>query len=227
MTSSEPDGNAGQITPVDFWFDPLCPWAWMSSRWILQVQMVRPIAPRFHVMSLSILNAGRDLPEDYRKMMDAGWGPVRVCTAAEQKYGNEILLPLYTAMGRRIHHRKSGLTTEMLTESLEEVGLPTELADAAGSTDYDEALYASHHAGMDPVGMDVGTPTLHVPGEDGKTIAFFGPVVTPAPRGEAAGRLWDGVLLVAGTEGFYEIKRTRDVGPVFHPEDDPEGPDQS
>jgi hypothetical protein len=208
-------GGTGDRTPVDFWFDPLCPWAWMSSRWLLEVEKVRPIAPSFHVMSLAYLNSDKDIPEEYRKMLEPAWGPVRVAIAAEAKFGNDILRPLYTAMGTRIHLQQQRDIPAVIDDALAEVGLPAELAAAATSGDYDTALRASHAAGMDPVGMEVGTPVVHVPGADGERIAFFGPVVTPAPKGEAAGRLWDGVTLVAGTDGFFELKRTRDREPVF------------
>ena len=201
---------------VDMWFDPRCPWAWITSRWLLEVEKVRPVEVRFHVMSLSVLNEGREnLPERYREGLAKGWGPVRVAIAAEQKYGTEVLRDVYTALGTRAHLQKRELDRDALVEALTELGLDPALADAADSTEYDEALRASHDAGMAPVGLDVGTPVIHAPGPDGRQIAFFGPVVTPAPKGEAAGRFWDGVLLVAGTPGFYEIKRTRDVRPSF------------
>jgi 2-hydroxychromene-2-carboxylate isomerase len=195
---------------ADFWFDPICPWAWIASRWMVEVEAVRDVDVRWHVMSLAVLNEGRDVPEDYRAAMEAAWGPVRVCVAAEQEHGGDVLLPLYTALGTRYHHEKAPKDRETILAALTEVGLPPTLADAATSTDYDAALKESHHAGMDAVGMDVGTPVVHVEG-----VAFFGPVVSPIPRGEAAGRLWDGVLLVAGTDGFYELKRTRDRPPIF------------
>lgn len=200
---------------VDMWFDPMCPWAWLTSRWLLAVEQVRPVDVRFHVMSLSVLNQGRDLPADYQAMMDKGWGPVRVCIAAAQRYGDPVLRDLYNAVGTRIHLGKEEVGQAVCTDALADLGLDPALAEAAGSTAYDEALRASHDAGMKPVGLDVGTPTIHATGPDGAPVAFFGPVVTPAPTGEAAGRLWDGVLLVAGTPGFYELKRTRDQSPSF------------
>ncbi len=195
---------------VDFWFDPLCPWAWITSRWVLEVQKLRPIEPHWHVMSLAYLNADKDLPEEYRKMLSTAWGPVRVCMAAAQKCGDEVLGSLYTAMGRRFHLEGKPRERAAIVEALEEAGLPVELADAMDDPSYDEAVKVSHHLGMDQVGFEVGTPVISVNG-----VAFFGPVVTPAPKGEAAAKLWDGVLLVAGTDGFFELKRTRDRSPSF------------
>jgi predicted DsbA family dithiol-disulfide isomerase len=197
-------------TPVDFWFDPICPWAWMSSRWLLEVEKVRPIKPTFHVMSLAYLNEDKDLPDDYREMLKTAWGPVRVAIAAAQAEGDDVLLPLYTALGNRFHLEGKPKDRATVVEALEEVGLPTTLADAMDTDEYDDDLRKSHHAGMDQVGMDVGTPVISV-----ENVAFFGPVVTPAPKGEDAGKLWDGVVLVAGTPGFYELKRSRDKGPDF------------
>jgi protein-disulfide isomerase-like protein with CxxC motif len=195
---------------ADFWFDPMCPWAWISSRWMLEVEQVRDVQVRWHVMSLSYLNEGRDMPESYRMAMDAGWGPVRVLIAAAAAHGDGVLLPLYTALGTRFHHEKKPKDRATVEEALAEVGLPLDLADAMTSTAFDDELKKSHHAGMDQVGMDVGTPVISVDG-----VAFFGPVVSPIPRGEAAGRLWDGVLLVAGTDGFFELKRSRTRDPIF------------
>lgn len=200
---------------VDMWFDPACPWAWVTSRWLLEVEKVRPVDVSFHVMSLSVLNQGRELPEQYAEAMERAWGPVRVCVAAAQRYGEKVLRDLYTALGNRIHLQRQELGRELCAAALADAGLDPALAEAADSTEFDPALRASHHTGMDPVGFDVGTPVIHAPGPDGRRVAFFGPVVTPAPKGEAAGRLWDGVLLVAGTPGFYELKRTREVGPSF------------
>lgn len=201
---------------ADFWFDPVCPWAWMTSRWMLEVEQVRDVQVHWNVMSLSVLNEGRDLPEKYLELMQKAWGPVRVIIAAQLAHGDEVVLPLYTAMGNRIHLQQRGDDlANVIVEALAEVGLPAELADAATSTEVDDALRASHQRGISLVGEDVGTPVIAVPGDNGEQIAFFGPVVTPAPKGEAAGRLWDGVLLVGSTPGFYEIKRTRTQGPIF------------
>lgn len=203
-------GSSGAKVTVDFWFDPVCPWAWIASRWIHEVERVRPIEPRWHVMSLSVLNEGRDLPEQYRTLMGQAWGPVRTCIAAESKYGPEVLGRLYTELGSRFHHENAPKDESTLRAALTAAGLDPELARVAGSQEYDEELRASHQNGMDRVGYEVGTPVISVDG-----VAFFGPVVSPIPRGEAAGRLWDGVLLVAGTDGFYELKRTRDRPPIF------------
>ncbi len=192
------------------WFDPICPWAWMTSRWMLEVEKVRPVSVEWHVMSLSYLNEGRDLSADYADLMARSWGPVRVVTAAREQHGDDVVLGLYTALGNRIHLGGEKDFDAVISAALAEVGLPAELAAAAHSTEFDQALKKSHHAGMDQVGMDVGTPVISVEG-----VAFFGPVVTPAPKAEAAGRLWDGVVLVAGTEGFYELKRSRTIGPIF------------
>ncbi|HEY2126204.1 MAG TPA: DsbA family protein [Streptosporangiaceae bacterium] len=200
-----------ELTPVDFWFDPLCPWAWITSRWMLEVQQVRPVQVRWHVMSLAVLNEGKtDLPERYAELMKQAWGPVRVVVAAEQRFGPEVIGPLYTALGTRFHQEKLPRDRATVEAALAEAGLPTDLADAMESTEYDEALRASHADGIERVGYEVGTPILSMNG-----TSIFGPVITPIPRGEAAAKLWDGVNLVTQTDGFFELKRSRTRDPIF------------
>lgn len=192
------------------WFDPTCPWAWMTSRWLTEVERVRGITVTWWVMSLSMLNEGRDLDPGYRALMDDSWGPSRVISAAARDHGPSVIKPLYDAMGTRFHPGRMKDRAQVIAESLAEVGLPAQLARYADTDEIDPVLRESHQRGLDLVGEDVGTPIVAIDG-----VAFFGPVVSPAPTGEAAGRLWDGCLLVAGTPGFFELKRTRTVGPIF------------
>ena len=193
------------MTHADFWFDPKCPFAWITSRWMLEVEKVRDIHVDWHVMSLGYLNQDKDIPDAYREMLKPAWGPVRVLIAAAQQHGDDVLLPLYTAMGTRIHHEKQPIDRDLIVASLEEVGLSTDLADAMDSTEYDEEVKKSHHRGMDQVGDEVGTPTIAING-----AAFFGPVISKAPRGEEAGRLWDACVTLSAYPHFYELKRARD-----------------
>jgi 2-hydroxychromene-2-carboxylate isomerase len=195
---------------VDLWVDPACPWAWITSRWLLEAAAVRDLDVKFHVMSLAVLNENRDLAPEYTEFMRTAYRPVRVLIAAEERHGNDVVEPLYSAMGTRRHVRQEKDWDDVISKSLADVGLEADLAAAADGTEFDARLRLSHAEGMDPVGYDVGTPVIHV-----DDIAFFGPVVTPAPKGEAAGRLFDGVMMVAGTPGFYEIKRSRIADPSF------------
>ena len=196
---------------VDLWVDPICPWAWITSRWLLETAKVRDVDLRFHTMSLAVLNDGRELSSDYVDLMVRAWGPVRVMTAVEERYGNEKLEPFYSAFGQRYHvGNQSDDLLAIARDALSDVGLDESLIGAAVTDEFDNDLRVSHFAGMNPVGFDVGTPVIHV-----GDVAFFGPVVTPAPKGEAAGILFDGVVAVASTPGFYELKRTRNEGPTF------------
>jgi 2-hydroxychromene-2-carboxylate isomerase len=202
------------LEQVQFWFDPLCPWAWITSRWMHQVEKVRPVQTEWRIMSLAYLNViqheGEGFTEEYLARMSTAWGPVRVCAAAAAEKGDAVLGDLYTAIGTRFHIEKRRDDPKVFPESLEEVGLPASLSQAAESTEFDDAIKKSHHEAFDQVGIDVGTPVIRVRGN-----AFFGPVVTPAPKGEAAGKLWDGFVLIAETDGVFEIKRSRDRRPTF------------
>lgn len=195
---------------AEFWFDPMCPWAWMTSRWMIEVEKVRPVDVSWNIMSLSYLNQGRELSAEYAELMKKGWSMVRVVAAAKQAHGDEVTLPLYTALGNRIHLEKNSNFDEVIDQALAEVGLPAELADAKNTDAYDKLFMDSHDRAINLVGDDVGTPVVSV-----NDVAFFGPVVSPAPKGEAAGRLWDGAVAVAGTDGFFELKRTRTRDPIF------------
>jgi 2-hydroxychromene-2-carboxylate isomerase len=197
-------------TDVDFWFDPVCPWAWITSRWMLEVEQVRSVRTRWHLMSLAVLHEGDDLPEAYAQTMRDALSLVRVVMAARQAHGPQVVLPMYTALGTRIHQERANRDRDTVETALTEVGLPADLADAMTSSSYDEAVRESHQAAMNRVGEGVGTPVISVDGH-----AIFGPVVSPIPRGEAAGRLWDGVQLCLGVDGFFELKRSRTRDPVF------------
>ncbi len=197
-------------TKAEFWFDPVCPWAWMTSRWILEVEKVRDIEVSWNLFSLAHLNRDKELSDEYKKGLIRSWQCTRVIAAAQKANGVEITLPLYTAISSRIHLQKQEVNQALFEAALEEVGLDKSLAVAMNDESFNAAIIESHERGIKLVGNDVGTPIISVEG-----AAFFGPVISPAPKGEEAGKLWDGVVGVASYPGFFEIKRSRTVGPIF------------
>lgn len=197
-------------TDVDFWFDPTCPWAWMASRWMLEVEKVRDVRTTFHVMSLSVLNEGRDLPEGYQAAMERAWVPARSALLVEQRHGSEKLREFYTEIGTRFHPGGEPVSVDTVRAALEAVGADADIVDVAQTDAVDADLRRSHHEGMDPVGDEVGTPVIRVNG-----MSLFGPVISPAPKGEAAGDLFDGFVKITAYPGFFELKRTRTVDPIF------------
>jgi len=195
---------------ADFWFDPLCPFAWITSRWIGEVEGVRDIETEWHVMSLAVLNEGRDLEPGYRESMDNAWGMVRVIIAAQEQHGEGTVKALYDAMGTLIHEQGEKDRDVVISKALAECGLPASLAGAATTDAYDPQLRASHEEGISLVGQDVGTPVVAFNG-----TAFFGPVLTRIPRGEEAGKLWDATTAIASFPHFFELKRSRTERPEF------------
>ncbi|MBN0046908.1 DsbA family protein [Streptomyces actuosus] len=204
MTHSSP-------TRVDFFFDAACPFAWITSRWLLEVERHRPLDLRFRPMSLYLHNLGNELPDWYRELVDKSIGPVRVAVAAAEQYGEKVLRDLYTAIGTRIHERKQQDHDAVIVESLTELGLPAGLAAAAHDPSHDAAVRAAHDAGTEPdSGGYVGTPTLHVDG-----TVWFGPVLRAVPRGARAAELFDSFRVLATDPEFFELKRTRTGGLSF------------
>lgn len=193
---------------VDFWFDPLCPWAWMTSRWMEEVERIRDVEVQWRIISLGILNED-NAENQHRGHAESMW-LVRVVEAAAQSHGEQYYKKLYDEMGTRRHPGGVEDLERIIRESLEAVGLPAELARAKDSAEYDDAIRTSTEAAQEMAGQDIGTPCIAVNG-----TGFFGPVFTPAPRGEQAGTIWDGALALASYPGFYEIKRGREQGPDF------------
>lgn len=209
---TSPDGRRerAESTVVDVWFDPICPWAWRTSRWMLEVERVRAVKTIFHVMSLAVLAGGRELPAEYECRIDAAWAPARVALAVERHYGQEQLAAFYTAIGTRFHSRREPRSRETIEAALAEVGLSPQMADLGYTGDNDDDLRASHHAGMDPLGDDAAPPVIHLGG-----VGWIGPVLTPGPTGQDAGGVFDAVRRLTSFPGFYGLTRTRSARPTF------------
>jgi hypothetical protein len=206
-------------TSVDFWFDPVCPWTWLTSRWMLEVRRIRPVDITWHVMSLAVLNERRleQLTPQNRELMGKAWAPVRVLMAAQETFGSGVLEPLYTALGTQYFLLDQPKTLTTIRAALREAGLPQHLAEVGDTTRYDGILRCSHRKGIDLVGQEVGSPIIAIPESSAgaRKFAFFGPVVNPTPTGDLAARLWDNLLAIVAVPGFYEIKRTRTLDPIF------------
>lgn len=193
------------MTHVHFWFDPSCSFSWVTARWMMRVAEVRPVTPHWHLMSLAVLHEGREVSEGYRAFLRTAWGPVRVLAAAGAEHGDEVVLPLYTAMATRFYNEAQPRDDATVSAALAATGLPAALVGAMDSDVYDDRVRSSHQRAVDLVGSDVGTPTVGI-GDTG----FFGPVLTRCPEADEAGRVWDAVVALAGCRDFHELKRTRD-----------------
>jgi len=195
---------------VDMWFDPICPFAWITSRWLLEAAAVRDLEVTWNIMSLAQLNKDREMDDAHKAAFTRSWDAVRLVAAVKEKHGNDAVIALYNAMGTRIHLKKEKVSDELLTAALAEAGLPADLLAVAKDESWNEPMIASHDRAISLVGNDVGTPVVAI-----GDAAFFGPVISPAPKGEQAGRLWDGLALCLEVPGFYELKRARKGGPDF------------
>lgn len=204
-----------ETTSADFWIDPSCPWSVMTASWLAEVQRERGVDVRWHAMSLAVLNEGNEIPEEWAQFTADSWGPVRVLAAADERFEPDRVRALVLALGRRLHADGRRDVDAVIRESVEEAGLPAELAELAWVTDLDEVVRLSHKRAMALGGDDVGSPILSVPGAEGEPVGFYGPIVSRPLEGPAAARLWDAYLTMATTPGFFELKRTRDEDPQF------------
>lgn len=201
------------MLPVQFYFDPACPWTWITSRWVVDVAAQRGFDITWLPFSLrhrNIDNAGYDRIRDE---LDAQHPGMRVIEAARHQYGNDAVGGLYTAFGTLIHHDRDD-NLARLAEGIAMANLPPVLIDAANDDSFDAGIIASTEAGRAIVGDDAGIPIVVV---DGARSTFFGPVLSPAPTGADAVELWDAFVTLGRFDGLYEIKRTRSVGPIFGP----------
>lgn len=199
---------------VELFVDPTCPYAWVTSRWLLHAAQVRDIEPVFSLMSLAVLNEGRDLSPDYRRAIDDAWGVARVATRILADHGQEAFSTWYTAWGEAHHVGGDHDRRTVCATALQAAQLPESLMEHYENVPGDATdteLRERHARAEDMVGSDVGTPVISF----GEGVAYFGPVISPAPRGEDAGRLLDGMRLLASVDGFYEVKRSRGDGVDF------------
>lgn len=190
---------------VTFWFDPACPFTWRTSRWIRATAPRRGATVCWRLMSLGILNEGKEIPAEYREPMAQAVGVRRVLAAVDREHGQDGLDGLYTALGERVHDKGESIGADTTRAALLDAGLPVRLADAADDASLDQAIATSHQAGQSRVGAEAGSPILAI----GDGPGFFGPVVVPVPDGEDAERLFDAVQLLSAVPQFSELKRAR------------------
>lgn len=197
------------MTRVDVWFDPSCPWTWVTTRWLVEgVQPQQELDLQWHLMSLAVLNEGKDLPPEYADKMSSARRTLRVFTAVSDTSGQQALGRLYAALGERLHRQQRTPDEALVNEALAEAGLDTSLVAALDEPQWDEAVRASHDAGQAAVGEPTGSPVLQLEGR-----AHFGPVLTAVPRGAGALRLFEGLRALASTPEFSELKRPRTAPP--------------
>lgn len=194
---------------VKFWFDPSCPWAWMTSRWVDEVARLRDLDLEWRVMSLAVLNENN--PDHYNsEFLPRALKYTRLAQAAQELHGQAMVKAIYDALGAEIHVGGNTNPDEVIPLALAAAGLPESFAAYADSDEFDTQMRASHFDGINRVGQDVGTPVIDING-----VAFFGPVISPAPMGDQALALWDGVVAAASFDGFFELKRSRTREPIF------------
>ena len=199
---------------VDFYWDPVCPWCWITSRWMVDVGQQKQIQVNWKLFSLKLINKDREVPEDYKILHGIGLKALRVAAAVRREFGNDGVGQIYTVMGARYHHDEGDIDEpSALTEILRTCGLPARLSAAAEDEALDKDIQADMDQAIAKAGTDVGVPQIVLDG--GKGPGFFGPVMSPAPTGEDAVKFWDAIIAAGRNPGFFELKRTREVGPVF------------
>lgn len=208
------------MADVDFYFDPVCPWAWLTSRWVMNVQDERPMTVDWKFICLRIVNEDKDYERDFRPGYERGHTRglelLRVAAAARAEVGPETVAPLYTTFGRIIHLDRNATAFDDpagIAGVLAELGLPAGLGAFATTTDYDDVVRAETVEALDRCGGNIGTPVLTFGPPDGPS--FFGPVINKAPKGAAAVELWDAVTALGSNPHFSELKRSLRGRPDF------------
>ena len=199
---------------VEFYWDPICPWCWITSRWMEDVRRQKDIHVTWRFFSLKMFNAERDVSPDLSILHSMGLRALRIAAAVRAKHGNEGVARLYTLMGTSYHHDQEDIDEPEVAQAiLERGGFAPTLATAVEDSDWDKTIETDMARAAAKVGNDVGVPIIVLNGGEGP--GFFGPVISPAPTGEVAVALWEGLIAVGRTPGFFELKRTREIGPRF------------